>query len=89
MATFVMFRTKVQDFAKWKPVYDADLAARDDAGLEEMHLLQNAADPNDVILLFEAADLDRAKAFSESPELRDKMQESGVTGRPDIVFLTD
>src|SRR6266480_1215614 len=34
----MLIRHKVADFAKWKPVYDAHLPARQKAGLKEEHL---------------------------------------------------
>ena len=66
----VLVRHKVADFAKWKPVYDGHLPARQKAGLKEVHLLRNTENPNEVILLFSAEDLDKAKAFAASDDLR-------------------
>jgi hypothetical protein len=78
----------VQDFAKWKVAYDVHLGARKAAGLTERQLLRNADSPNEVILLFEANDLGKARAFASSADLRQKMQEAGVIDKPDIYFLT-
>jgi len=69
----VLVRHKVADFAKWKPVYDAHLSARQNAGLKEEHVFRNADDPNEVLLLFSAEDLDKAKAFTASDDLRQAM----------------
>jgi len=57
------------------------------AGLVEKYLLRSADDANEVVILFEAQDLNRAKAFAASAELRDKMQEVGVVDKPNIYFL--
>ena len=84
---FMFTRAKVRDFDTWKPAYDAHEPARSAAGLTEKYLLRNAEDPNEVFLLFEAQDLNRAKAFAASADLREKMQESGVVDKPDIYFL--
>ena len=83
----MLVRHKVADFSKWKPVYDAPSSARQKAGLKEEHLLRNADDPNEVILLFSADDLDKAKAFAASDELRQAMQKAGVSDKPDVYFL--
>lgn len=83
----VLIRHKVQDFAKWKPGYDAHLAARQAAGLTERLLARNADNPNEVIVLFEAKDLGKARAFAGSADLKQKMTEVGVTDKPDIYFL--
>ncbi len=87
MASYMLVRHKVRDFSEWKRGYDAHLPKRVEAGLTEKYLLQGANDPNEVILLFEARDLNRAKTFAESADLRETMQKVGVMGKPDIYFL--
>jgi hypothetical protein len=84
-----LVRHKVADFAKWKPAYDAHASARQKAGLKEEHLFRNADDPNEVILLFSAEDIDKAKAFAASDDLRQAMQRAGVSDKPDVYFLKD
>jgi hypothetical protein len=86
---YMLVRSKVTDFAKWKPVYDAHLSARQKAGLKEEHLFRNADDPNEVILLFSAEEIDKAKAFAASDDLRQAMQRAGVSDKPDVYFLKD
>jgi heme-degrading monooxygenase HmoA len=83
----MLIRHKVADFAKWKPVYDAHASARQSAGLKEEHLLRNVEDPNEVILLFSAQDLNKAKAFAVSDDLREAMQKAGVSDKPNVYFL--
>ena len=83
----MLIRHKVADFAKWKPVYDAHLSARQEAGLKEEHLFRNADDPNEVLLLFSGDDIDKAKAFIASDDVRQTMQKAGVSDRPDVYFL--
>ncbi len=84
---YILIRHKVEDFAKWKPAYDGHASVRASAGLKEEHLLCNIDNPNEVILLFSAEDLDKAKAFAASPDLRERMQKGGVTDKPDIYLL--
>ncbi len=83
----MLIRHKVSDFAKWKPVYDAHASARQNAGLRELHLLRNTEDSNEVILLFSVQDLNKAKAFAASDDLRQAMQKAGVSDKPDVYFL--
>jgi len=83
----MLVRHKVADFAKWKPVYDAHSSARQKAGLKEEHLFRNAEDPNEVVLLFSMEDVDKAKAFAASDDLREAMKKSGVSDKPDVYFL--
>jgi hypothetical protein len=87
MASYLLIRHKVKDFSEWKRGYDAHLPKRIAAGLTEKYLLRGASDANEVVLLFQAEDIDRAKAFAESPDLRQTMQNVGVLDKPDIYFL--
>ena len=89
MASYLLIRHKVRDFSEWKRGYDNHLVKRNEAGLSEKHLLRSVLDSNEVVLLFEAKDLDRAKAFVDSAELRETMQKLGVLDKPDIYFLND
>jgi hypothetical protein len=83
----MLIRHKVADFAKWKPLYDAHLSARQKAGLKEEHLFRNANDPNEVLLLFSMEDLEKAKGFTASDDLRRAMEKAGVSDKPDVFFL--
>jgi hypothetical protein len=80
-------RHQVSDFRVWKSGYDAHMSKRTEAGLMEKFLLRGADDPNEIVILFEAADIHHAKAFAESADLRETMQKLGVVDKPDIYFL--
>jgi hypothetical protein len=84
----LLVRHKVADFFTWKAAYDAHLTARQKAGLKQEHLLRNIDDPNEVILLFEAEDVQKAREFGNSSDLREAMQKAGVVDKPDIYFLS-
>ena len=83
----MLVRHKVANFAKWKPIYDAHLSVRQKPGLKEEHLFRNADDPNEVLLLFSMEDLDKAKAFTASDDLRQAMEKAGVSDKPDVYFF--
>jgi hypothetical protein len=87
MAGYLLIRHKVRDFSEWKRGYDAHSPNRTAAGLTEKHLLRGASDANEVVLLFQAEDLSRAKTFAKSQDLRQTMQNVGVIDKPDIYFL--
>ena len=89
MANYLLVRHRVRDFAVWKSGYDAHQPKRREAGLSEVHLLRGALDASEVVLLFRSEDLGRAKAFTESADLRETMERLGVLDRPDIFFLKD
>lgn len=88
MGTYILIRHKVTDFTAWKRAYEGHRGKRSEAGLTEKYLLRGVGDPNEVTILFEAGDVAKAKAFIESTDLRERMQEGGVIGKPDIFFLT-
>ena len=83
---YLLVRHKVSDFSKWKSAYDKHSPARKEGRLKEEHLLCNLDDPNEVILLFEE-DLEKAREFSASANLREAMQDAGVVDKPDLYFL--
>jgi len=89
MITTIFVRHRVKDFTIWKKAYDAHLPKRIEAGLTERGLFRVDTDPNEVVILFEAKDLVRAKKFAESVELREVMEKAGVIGKPDILFLNE
>ena len=85
----MIIRHRVADYAAWRREFDDHRSARDAAGLNDLHVWRNIDDPDDLVLLFEATDVDSAREFVASPDLRDKMQEAGVQGMPEIYFLEE
>ena len=86
MATFIVHHT-VEDYAKWKPVFDQHAATRKAAGSKGGMLYRSADNPNELLIVWEWDSLANARKFAESPDLREVMQKAGVMGRPDIHFL--
>ena len=78
---------KVRDYAAWKPFFDADEPRRIAAGMRVKQLFRNAADGNDVHLLFEVDDTERAIAMLKSPQTQQVMQDAGVLAPPHGVVL--
>ena len=84
---YLLIRHKVRNYAEWKRGYDGHLPVRRKAGLREKNLLRNIKNTKEVILLFQASDLKKAKAFVADRKLREVMHDAGVTDKPDIYFL--
>jgi hypothetical protein len=76
----------VRDYAAWRPAYDAHEAARTAAGLTNGRVFRSTGDPNDILILFDMADRQRAEEFARSDDLRTTMQNAGVVGEPEIRF---
>jgi hypothetical protein len=82
----LMVKHKVKDWDAWKKVFDSDKQARIDAGLTDRVIAYTIGDNHSVTLVFAVADIDKAKAFGNSKELKDKMKEGGVEGPPSMFF---
>lgn len=82
----VMVRSKVKDWDIWKKSFDGHKQARIDAGLTDRVISYTVGDNHNVTLVFAVADMEKAKAFMNSQDLKDKMKEAGVEGPPDIFF---
>jgi len=86
--SYVLVKLEVADYDRWKPIFDADGANRQAGGSKGGQLFRSADDPNEVIMLLEW-DLEQARQYSQSEELRARMQEAGVLGPPDFYFLEE
>ncbi len=84
----VMVRHPVADFDTWKAGFDAHESARRDAGILGHHLNRSQDDPNSVSIYMALSDLDRGKAFASSPDLKSVMEDLGVTGPPEFMWMT-
>ena len=80
-------RVSVEDFDRWKPVFDEDGVNRERASSRGGYVFRNRANPNELIVLLEFTDAAQMEAFSQSPGLREAMARSGVVGAPDIAFF--
>ena len=84
---FTLIRHKVNDYLQWKLVFVEHALARKSTGSQGGLLFQNANDPNEVFILMEWDDLEKARAFAGSDDLRDAMQRAGVAEKSDVYFL--
>ena len=85
---YMLVQHKVEDFAKWKAIFDSALGMRQASGEKSAQILHDAADANSLTLLFEWDSLENAQQYAQNPDLKAAMQEAGVTGPPNISFLT-
>jgi heme-degrading monooxygenase HmoA len=84
---YLLIRHKVEDYAKWKPLFDEHGATRQANGSRGGQLFRNANDPNELVILFDWDDLEQARQFVQSEDLRQVMQRAGVADQPDLYFL--
>ena len=78
---------KVKDYDAWKVVFDGDMAARKQGSALAHGLMRDATNDKLVSIWLPATDAEKLKAFGASKELKDKMKEAGVIGKPEVVFM--
>lgn len=85
----VLVHHQVADYNNWRSVFDAALDFRHKGGECSCRIFRKTGNPNDLTLLFEWEDIERAKHYMSSEELRDKMHQAGVVGVPEIQYLAE
>jgi len=82
---------KVEDYARWKSDWDSEdsIVMRKGGGQGSFQIFHTEDDPNNLVLLIEMDNLDNARKFVQSKELREAMQRSGVIGQGDHYFLKE
>jgi hypothetical protein len=75
---------RVQNYDAWRPHFDRHEQTRQAHGITNPRVYRNANDPNDLVLLFDVADIERAKEFGQSEGLRSTMEKVGVIMPPTV-----
>ncbi len=86
---YILVQQSVEDYGKWKTLFDEDGPIRQAGGSKGGVIFRNADDPNHITVLLEWDSLENARAFVSSDELRERMQRAGVTSSPDVYFLAE
>ena len=77
---------EVADWDAWKAVFDGHAEARAAAGLTSRGVARGAENPNMVYINFAISDLDAARAFAASEDVKTTMEAAGVVGTPELYF---
>ena len=85
----LLIRHRVANYPAWKSVFDEHEMARRANGSQGGRIYRSGDDPAEVVILLEWDDLERARLFADSDDLREAMAQAGVTDRPDIWLLED
>jgi heme-degrading monooxygenase HmoA len=85
----VLWHFKVEDYARWKSVFDEDPTDRGSNGSKGGIVFRNAKDANEVLLLLEWDDnkLEQLRALAQSPQMKEIQERSGYTGEPEVLVL--
>jgi heme-degrading monooxygenase HmoA len=85
----LLIRHHVADYPAWKAVFDEHEFVRRANGSQGERLFRGVDDPHELLLLLAWDDLERARLFADSDDLREAMAQAGVTDQADIWFLGD
>jgi hypothetical protein len=85
----VLVHHEVADYPAWKAAFDAALDWRHKNGEHSARIFHTAGNVNNLTLLFEWENLDQARAFMASDELKARMAKAGVKGQPQVEYLTE
>lgn len=85
---YSLSRLKVEDYAKWKPVFDQISAARRASGAKKGILLRDADNPNEITILIEWDNLENARKFIQSDVVKNALKKSGAI-RSDFYYLNE
>ena len=80
---------KVADYPKWRQVFDEMTATRTKFGMTGQTVFHVAGDSNEVVVLTEWPSVDKARAYAQSPDLKQGMQNAGVVSQPNVLFLEE
>jgi hypothetical protein len=87
---FIYVRQTIGNLDRCKEAFDSQLAARQAGGATaECVLLRNADDPQEIIVLMSWRDLRQARLFAQSVSWQIALQQMGVVGLPEVLFLEE
>ena len=89
MTAALIVRHRVANFEAWKTVFDSMTEVRRAHGWIATIMYRDATDPNLVTIVNRVKDLDGAKRYGASAELRAGMAKAGVQGAPDVTFVEE
>jgi hypothetical protein len=86
MATVILSH-KVENYEKWRPIYDADIKRRTEYGMTNDRVFRAADDSNNIYIIADVADPAIMVKLSEDADLVEKMKEGGVISQPIVTVL--
>ena len=76
---YVLAQLKLENFQRWKAVFDQRVSVRKEAGSKEAHLFLNSNDDTEAVILFDWDTLENAREYMESDVLREALKNVGAT----------
>jgi quinol monooxygenase YgiN len=81
-------RHEVNDYSVFRAVYNNFGKTRRNLGVTAQAVYRSAENPNDVTVTHDFNNIDQAKAFVSSPDVKAAMDKAGVKGTPQIWITT-
>jgi hypothetical protein len=79
---------KLNSYDVWLKGFTGFEQRRADAGIRNPRVFRRNEDGNDVVIIFDVDDAQRARDFFENPSVQQRMREGGgVAAPPEIYFL--
>lgn len=85
---WMVVRQKVEDFQKWKQIFDSAAILRKASGERSCQIFRNTEDLNEIILLLEWNDIRNAVKYSQNKLFKEAEKKAGVVTEP-ILYLPD
>ncbi|MCH7586093.1 MAG: hypothetical protein IH941_13210 [Acidobacteria bacterium] len=79
---------QVADFDAWKAVFDANEQGRQKQGYVGHHINRAENDPNSLTIYLAVEDVDSAKTYVTSDDVKSLMEKAGVTSQPEFMWMT-
>jgi hypothetical protein len=76
--TKMLVRNRIEDYSRWRKVFESQLPAAREAGLKLLEMWRGLDDPENVFFIFDVMDTGRAREFLERPESAQAGKDSGV-----------
>jgi len=80
---------RVKDYNRWRPFFVEDGRRQRKAGFTHWRIGSNIDDPNDIIIVFDCKDLDKAKEVYSDPEVAKIVKKAGVIGKTTFLLVED
>lgn len=85
--THLLGISAVEDFDHWHSEFRNNESYRADHGENGYQIFQSIEDPDEVVVIFEWDDDEDPRAFFESEEMRERMENAGLKGHPETTAL--
>jgi heme-degrading monooxygenase HmoA len=85
----LFIKHKVKNYPSWKKVFDGFIETRRAGGEKSYQIMHPENDGNELLAFFEWDNLENAKKFAGSSELKEAMGNAGVVGQPEVYFLEE